>query len=77
MENFNFNIVNSKNIQSDCIQTKKFSISINSKTLFQDSELSLSLNNIYGLIGKNGAGKTTLINHISQRNSNRNRFKSC
>lgn len=33
--------------------------------LFQNFNLSLSLGNIYGLLGKNGAGKTTLLKLIS------------
>ena len=65
MEQFNFNISKSNN-KTNVIQTSSFSISINSKKLFDNSSLSLSPNNIYGLIGKNGSGKTTLINHISK-----------
>ena len=65
MEQFNFNISKSNN-KTNVIQASNFSISINSKKLFDNSPLSLSPNNIYGLIGKNGAGKTTLINHISK-----------
>ncbi len=68
MENFSFNILQSKQAKgktsSDSIQTSGFSISINSKKLFDNSPLSLSIGNVYGLIGKNGSGKTTLLNHI-------------
>ena len=70
MDNFNFTIAKTKgkNTQSlDTIQTNKFSISINGKVLFDNSDISLSINHIYGLIGKNGSGKTTLINHINSR----------
>ena len=65
MDNFNFNITKSNN-KTNVIQASSFSISINSKKLFDNSTLSLSPNNIYELIGKNGSGKTTLINHISK-----------
>ena len=68
MENFSFNIIQSKQAKGktsrDSIQTSAFSISINSKKLFDNSPLSLSIGNVYGLIGKNGSGKTTLLNHI-------------
>ena len=66
MENFNL-IVGKSNKTSNMVQVNNFSISINSKVLFDDSELVLSPGNIYGLIGKNGCGKTTLLKMISNR----------
>jgi len=41
-----------------------FNLSINSKTLFEESNLTLSYGQLYGLIGKNGYGKTSLLNQF-------------
>ena len=38
-----------------------FNLSINSKSLFEDSSLVLSYGQRYGLIGKNGYGKSSLL----------------
>lgn len=67
MDSFNL-IVGKSNSTSNMVQVNNFSISINSKKLFDDSELVLAPGNIYGLIGKNGCGKTTLLKMISSRN---------
>ena len=66
MDNFNL-IVGNSNSTSNMVQISNFSVSINSKKLFEDSELVLAPGNIYGLIGKNGCGKTTLLRMISNR----------
>ena len=49
------------NSNIDNISIKKFSIKINDKKLFDESDLVLSKKSKYGLIGKNGCGKTTLL----------------
>ena len=67
MDSFNL-IVGKSNSTSNMVQVNNFSVSINSKKLFDDSELVLAPGNIYGLIGKNGCGKTTLLKMISSRN---------
>lgn len=66
MESFNL-IVGKSNCTSNMVQVNNFSISINSKKLFDDSELVLAPGNNYGLIGKNGCGKTTLLKMIANR----------
>ena len=66
MESFNL-IVGKSNCTSNMVQVNNFSISINSKKLFDDSELVLAPGNNYGLIGKNGCGKTTLLKMIASR----------
>ena len=66
MESFNL-IVCKSNCTSNMVQVNNFSISINSKKLFDDSELVLAPGNNYGLIGKNGCGKTTLLKMIASR----------
>jgi len=63
MDNFNLNI-GSSSCTPTVVQVNKFSVHINSKKLFDDSELVLTSGHIYGLIGKNGCGKTTLLNII-------------
>ena len=66
MDNFNLNVGKS-NCTPNVVQINKFSISIGSKKLFNDSELVLSAGHIYGLIGMNGCGKTTLLNMIENQ----------
>ena len=66
MESFNL-IVGKSNCTSNMVQVNNFSISINSKKLFDDSELVLAPGNNYGLIGKNGCGKTTLLKMLANR----------
>ncbi len=66
MESFNL-IIGKSNCTSNMVQVNNFSISINSKKLFDDSELVLAPGNNYGLIGKNGCGKTTLLKMIASR----------
>ena len=63
MNDFNLNI-GSSNCTPSVVQVNSFSIDINSKKLFDNSELVLASGHIYGLIGKNGCGKTTLLNMI-------------
>jgi ATP-binding cassette subfamily F protein 1 len=46
------------------LSLKNFDLSINDKSLFQNSSLVLSYGQIYGLIGKNGYGKTSLIKQL-------------
>jgi ATP-binding cassette subfamily F protein 1 len=43
------------------LSINNFKLSISQKTLFEDSSLSLSYGQRYGLIGKNGSGKTSLL----------------
>lgn len=66
MEAFNFNI-DEQQTNSNSISINRFSITIDSKVLFDDSSLTLNPKNVYGLIGKNGCGKTTLLNFIESR----------
>lgn len=46
------------------ININSFDLSNSSTILFQNSNLSIQPNTIYGLIGKNGCGKTSLLNQI-------------
>lgn len=66
MENFNFNI-NQKSYSDKGISIDKFSVSINSKKLFNDSPLKINNGSIYGLIGINGSGKSTLLKLIKNK----------
>lgn len=66
MENFNFNI-NKKTYPDKGISVDKFSVSINSKRLFDDSQLKINNGSIYGLIGINGSGKSTLLKLIKNK----------
>ena len=50
------------NINSLSLQN--FDLSINDKSLFENSSLILSYGQVYGLIGKNGYGKTSLIKQL-------------
>lgn len=59
--NFNYEQL-TYNINS--VSLKNFDLSINDKTLFDNSSLVLSHGQIYGLIGKNGYGKTSLIKQL-------------
>ena len=43
------------------LSLSKFNLSINSKSLFEESSLTLSYGQRYGLIGKNGYGKSSLL----------------
>jgi ATP-binding cassette subfamily F protein 1 len=43
------------------LSLSNFNLSINSKSLFEDSSLTLSYGQRYGLIGKNGYGKSSLL----------------
>ena len=43
------------------LSLSNFNLSINSKSLFEDSSLALSYGHRYGLIGKNGYGKSSLL----------------
>lgn len=43
------------------LSLKNFDLSINGKSLFENSSLILSYGQVYGLIGKNGYGKTSLV----------------
>ena len=52
-EKFTYNV--------NTISINNFNLSIGSKTLFENSSLSLSYGNRYCLIGKNGYGKTSLL----------------
>jgi ATP-binding cassette subfamily F protein 1 len=64
MEAYNFNI-DKLNYTEDSISINKFSLSVAGKVLFQDSPLTISPKNIYGLIGKNGCGKTSLLRQLA------------
>jgi ATP-binding cassette subfamily F protein 1 len=46
------------------VSLKNFDLSINGKSLFENSSLVLSYGQIYGLIGKNGYGKTSLVKQL-------------
>jgi len=46
------------------VSLKNFDLSINDKSLFENSSLILSYGQIYGLIGKNGYGKTSLVKQL-------------
>jgi ATP-binding cassette subfamily F protein 1 len=46
------------------ISLEKFSLSINSKNLFDNTDLKLSYGQRYGLIGKNGYGKSSLLKQL-------------
>ena len=46
------------------LSLKNFDLSINGKSLFENSSLVLSYGQIYGLIGKNGYGKTSLVKQL-------------
>jgi len=43
------------------LSLSNFNLSINSKSLFEESSLTLSYGQRYGLIGKNGYGKSSLL----------------
>ena len=47
------------------IQINNLSFSYSKNNVFRDLSLSLSLGNIYGLLGQNGVGKTTLLKLMS------------
>jgi ATP-binding cassette subfamily F protein 1 len=59
--NFNYEQL-TYNINS--ISLKNFDLSINGKSLFENSSLILSYGQVYGLIGKNGYGKTSLVKQL-------------
>lgn len=63
MENF---IYSKFTYTYNSISIEDFNLSIGDKSLFIDSNLSLSNNNIYCLIGKNGFGKTTLLKQLNK-----------
>jgi len=57
---FNFNYENlSYNYNS--LSISNFNLSIDSKSLFENTNLKLAYGNIYGLIGRNGYGKSSLL----------------
>jgi ATP-binding cassette subfamily F protein 1 len=61
--NYNFNY--EKFIYSiNSVSLSNFNLSINSKSLFENSSLVLSYGNRYGLIGKNGYGKSSLLKQL-------------
>ncbi len=43
------------------IHVREFDLDIAGKTLLETTDLKLSFNRRYGLVGKNGVGKTTLL----------------
>ena len=53
-------------ISKNSISVSKFSVSVGSKVLFDDSSLKIS-KGIYGLIGKNGCGKSTFLQLLKHR----------
>jgi ATP-binding cassette subfamily F protein 1 len=63
MDAYNLNI-SKLNYTTDSISIDKFSLSVAGKVLFQDSPLTISPGNIYGLIGKNGVGKSSLLKQL-------------
>ena len=69
MDNFNL-LLNSEKIITDSknIMIEDFSVSINSKILFKNTNLKIQEKNIYGLIANNGKGKTTLLKLLYHRN---------
>ena len=54
------------------INIKKLSFNYGNSPLFNNLDLSLASNKIYGLLGKNGAGKTTLLKIIAGLLSTKN-----
>lgn len=61
--NYNFNYENfTYSINS--VSLTNFNLSINSKSLFENSSLVLSYGQRYGLIGKNGYGKSSLLKQL-------------
>ena len=67
MTAYNFTI-GKLNYTEDSISIDKFSLSVAGKTLFKDSPLTISPENIYGLIGKNGVGKSSLLKQLALTN---------
>lgn len=63
MDSYILNI-NKLNYTTESISIDKFSLSVVGKVLFQDSPLTISPGNIYGLIGKNGVGKSSLLKQL-------------
>ena len=63
MDSYILNI-NKLNYTAESISIDKFSLSVVGKVLFQDSPLTISPGNIYGLIGKNGVGKSSLLKQL-------------
>lgn len=51
--------------QTKDIHIENFDIAFGSKVLFENTNLILSVNRRYGLVGRNGMGKTTLLKMIS------------
>jgi ATP-binding cassette, subfamily F, member 1 len=60
---YNFNYENFTYTHNS-LSLKNFSLSINSKSLFEDTSLVLSYGQRYGLIGKNGYGKSSLLKNL-------------
>merc|ERR1711924_209792 len=56
-----------KNKNTKDIKLNNFDISIGSKQLLKNTELTIVYGRKYGLIGPNGSGKTTLLNAINNR----------
>jgi len=65
MDSYILNI-NKLNYTAESISIDKFSLSVVGKVLFQDSPLTISPGNIYGLIGKNGVGKSSLLKQLGK-----------
>jgi len=59
-------LLKKESISKNSISIPKFSVSVGSKILFEDSPLKIS-KGIYGLIGRNGCGKSTFLQLLKYR----------